>query len=124
MCVALKLLYGQCKDIADAALRQYDARRTRVGFQFAPQPQHLHVDASIENVFVHPGGLEEPFAGEWPLRSLQKCDKQGIFAFRQRHGDFIRAYQAAVVAFELPTAKFVSAALWLACSTARPSTTR
>jgi hypothetical protein len=116
VCVALKRLHGQCKDIPDAALRPYDARRAHVSFQFAPQPQHLYVDAPIENVFVHAGGLEELLAGEWPLRSLQKCHEQGIFAFGQRHGNLIRAYQAAVVAFEFPAAKFKSAPLWLARS--------
>jgi hypothetical protein len=35
-------------------------------FKFTPQSQHLHVDASIEDVFVHTGGLEELLAGEWP----------------------------------------------------------
>src|SRR5260370_6553159 len=87
-----------------------------MGFEFAPQAQHLHVDASIEDVFVHPGGLEELLAGEWPLRSLQKRDEQRIFAFRQRHGDSIRADQAAVVTFELPATEFVSASLRLARS--------
>lgn len=87
-----------------------------MGFQFASQPQHLYIDAAIENVLVHPRGLEEPLAGEWPLRSLQKRDEQSIFAFRQCHGSFVRAYQAAMVSFELPAAKFVSAPLWLARS--------
>src|SRR5260370_30486835 len=65
---------------------------------------------------MHPGGLEELLAGEWLLRSLQKRDEQRIFAFRQRHGNFIRAYQAAVVTFELPATEFVSAPLRLARS--------
>jgi hypothetical protein len=85
-------------------------------FKFTPQSQHLNVDASIEDVFVHTGGLEELLTGEWPLRSLQKGDEQRIFAFRQRHGNSIRACQAAVVAFDLPPAEFVSAPLRLARS--------
>src|SRR5258708_31333322 len=108
MRVTLELLDGQGKDIADATLRPYDARRARVGFQFAPQPQHLHVDASIENVFVHPGGLEELLSGEWPLRSLQKRDQQGIVAFGQCHCNVLRPYPAASVPLESPAARFAA----------------
>jgi len=44
---------GSAKDIADAPLRPNDVRRAGLGFQFAPQSQHLHVDTSVEDVFVH-----------------------------------------------------------------------
>ena len=59
VCAALELLHGQVKDIPDAALRPYDARRAHVGFEFAPQPQHLHVDATIENVFMNSSSLQQ-----------------------------------------------------------------
>jgi hypothetical protein len=65
---------------------------------------------------MNPGGLEEPLARERPLRSFQKRNKQPVFALRQRHSNSIRAYQAAVVAFELPAAELVSTPLWLARS--------
>jgi hypothetical protein len=106
-------------DIADPTLRLDHVRRARIGLQFVPQPQHLYVDASIGGVFVHPGGLEEPLAGEWSLRSLQKREQQAVFAFAQRHGDsMMRTYQAATGALELPTAELVSAPPRLARSRA------
>ena len=51
------LFDGNCKDIADAAFGLDDMWRLRVCLQFAPQPQHLNVDAAIEDVFVEPDRL-------------------------------------------------------------------
>jgi hypothetical protein len=110
---ALERLYGQREDITDAALCLYHARRARIGFQLAAQPQDLHVNASVEDVFVHASRLEQLLACERPLGSLEERDQQGIFAFRQRNRRSIRTQQAATIEFKLPLAEFVSTPLWL-----------
>ncbi len=43
--------------VTDAALRLNDARHAGVDFKFAPQAEHLHIDAAIEDVFVNAGRL-------------------------------------------------------------------
>ena len=49
----------QRENVADAALGLDHARRTGIDFQFPPQPQHLDIDASIENIFVNTRGLQQ-----------------------------------------------------------------
>ena len=46
------------KNIADATLGLDERWRVRVQVQFAAQPQNLHVDAAIENIFVYARRLE------------------------------------------------------------------
>ena len=54
---------GQRKYVANAAFGQDEARRVWVGLQLAPQPQYLHVDTAIEDIFVNPGRLQKVLAG-------------------------------------------------------------
>lgn len=58
----LERIYRNREHIADAALGLDDSRRTRIGLQLAPQPQHLDVDAAIENVFMDAGRLQQMLA--------------------------------------------------------------
>ncbi|MDB5604403.1 MAG: NADH:flavin oxidoreductase/NADH oxidase [Bradyrhizobium sp.] len=53
---------GNCKDIANAAFGPDDTWRLRVYLQLAPQPQHLNIDAAIEDVFAEPGRLQQILA--------------------------------------------------------------
>ena len=46
-------LHGNGEYISDAALSLDDARRARIALELAPQPENLHVDAAIENIFVN-----------------------------------------------------------------------
>src|SRR5260221_13341390 len=75
------LLDRNCKDIADAAFGLDDTWRLRVCLQFAPQPQHLNIDAAIEDVFVEPGRLQQMLARKRPFRRIEEGQQQGVFAF-------------------------------------------
>jgi len=75
----------QSENIANAALGLDHAWRTRTYFQFAPQPQDLNVDASIEYICMHSRRLQQMFPRERALRRFEKCDQQGILALAQQH---------------------------------------
>ena len=75
--------YSQGKDVADAPFGLDHARRTRIGLQFAPQAQDLDVDAAIEDVFVHAGGLQQMLPREGTLRRFQERKQQAVFPFGQ-----------------------------------------
>ena len=61
-------------EVADAALCLDDAGRARIAFQFAPQPQHLYVDATVEDIFLNAGRLKQILAAEKSLRRVEKGD--------------------------------------------------
>jgi len=48
----LERLDRQREGVSSAALGPDHARRTRINFQLLPQPQYLHVDVAIENIFM------------------------------------------------------------------------
>src|SRR3984893_11440948 len=75
------LFDGNCKDIADAAFGLDDMWLLRVCLQFAPQPQHLNVDAAIENIFVEPGRLQQILARKRSLRRIDERHEQGAAFF-------------------------------------------
>jgi hypothetical protein len=47
-----------------SALGLDEASRAWIFLELAPQPQNLHVDATVEDVFVHSRGLKNVFAAE------------------------------------------------------------
>src|SRR4051794_22588931 len=100
--------YSQGKDVADAAFGLDHARRTWIGLKFAPQAQDLDVDAAIEDVFVHAGGLQQMLARERTLRRFQERQQQAIFAFGQGNRIPLGIEQASAAAFQTPAVKSVS----------------
>src|SRR5580692_10209940 len=78
-------LYGEGKDIADAAFGQDHPWCTWIGLQPASQPQDLNIDASIEDVLVNSDSLQQLFTREGSLRCVKKGAQQRIIAFTQRH---------------------------------------
>src|SRR5262245_1868686 len=100
--------------ISHAALGLDDARGVRVAFELAPQAKNLHVDAAIENIFVHAGGLQQVLPAERALRRIEKGDQQGVLAFGQsdRSADWVG--QPPSPAVELPAAKSKPAPLGIA----------
>ena len=64
----------QREHVADAALCLDDAGRARIAFQFAPQPQDLYVDATVEDIFMNAGRLKQILAAEKSLRRVEKGD--------------------------------------------------
>lgn len=54
---ALEGFDGWTEDIAEAAFGLDDLRRAGIGLQLATEPQHLHIDAAVEDILVDPGGL-------------------------------------------------------------------
>src|ERR1700724_1599713 len=64
----------QGEHVADAALCPDDAGRARIAFQLAPQPQDLHVDAAVEDIFMNAGRLKQILAAEKSLRRVEKGD--------------------------------------------------
>src|ERR1700687_4108094 len=101
----------QREDIADAALSLDHARCTRIDLQFAPQPQDLDIDAPIENIVVHSGGLQQMLRRERPLRRFEKGQQQRILAFAQRDRRRIGIDESTFTPYKLPAAKSVPASL-------------
>src|ERR1700676_4896534 len=97
-----------CKDIADAAFGLDDTRHLRVCLQFAPQPQHLNIDAAIEDVFVEPGCLQQILARKRPLRRIEEGKQQGVLAFAQGNRPFLRIDEAPATTIKPPSAEIVS----------------
>ena len=75
-----------CRLIAltDATFGSDDLRRTRVILQFAPETHHLDIDASIKNILVNPGSLQQMLARQRPLRRFEERQQQRILALAQR----------------------------------------
>ncbi len=70
--------------IADAALGLDDARGARIRLQLAPQPQDLHIDASVENILMHTRRLQQMLAGERAIRRVEERGQQRVLALRQK----------------------------------------
>src|SRR6186713_1905435 len=70
--------------IADPPLGLDHARRTRIDLKLAPQPQYLDIDASIKNILVNPGSLQQMLARQRPLRRFEERQQQRILALAQR----------------------------------------
>src|ERR1700686_4155508 len=117
------LFDGNCKDIADAAFGLDDTWRLRVCLQFAPQPQHLNVDAAIEDVFVEPGCLQQILARKRPLRRIEEGQQQGVLAFAQGNRPFLRHVKAPAATIKPPSAELVSAPLDVAGAQGRSAHT-
>lgn len=69
---ALEWLHWYCKDVTNATLGLDNAWRAGFGIQLASQPQDLHVDATVEYVFVHACCLQKMLACQRPQRRLEK----------------------------------------------------
>jgi hypothetical protein len=104
-----------CKHISDAALRLDDLGRARVLLQLAPEAKNLDIDAAVEDVSMHPGGLEKVLPVERALRSVQEGDKQRVFPFGQRNVRAILIGKPSGAKIELPAGKPIAAAFWLPC---------
>src|SRR5262252_1710257 len=80
----LERLDGKREHVADATLGLNDRRRGRIAFQLAAEPQHLDVDAAVEDVLVDTRCLQQLLTREWALRCVEKRDQQRVFALGQR----------------------------------------
>jgi hypothetical protein len=101
----------RCEDIANAALGLNDARCTRIDLQLAPQSQDRDIDASIENIFVNSGGLQQMFPRERPLRRFEKGQQQRILAFAQRDRGRVGVNESSAATLKLPAIEPVPASL-------------
>ena len=106
-------LDGKGKHVTDTTLGSYDARRTWVVLELAPEPKDLHVDAAIEHVFVNSRRLQEMLTGERSLRRIEECSQKRVLAFRQCDRGAARVRQASRATIELPTAKSAATLLQL-----------
>src|SRR5258708_35449358 len=106
--------YRQRKHIADAALGLDHARCPRIDLQLASQPQHLDVDAAIENVLVEPGGLQQMLARQESLRGFEKGNQQRVFALAQHDLHTLGIDQLAAAALKLPAVEPVATPLRIA----------
>src|SRR5258705_11180378 len=102
---------GNCKDIANAAFGPDDTWRLRVCLQLTPQPQHLNIDAAIEDVFVEPGRLQQILARKRSLRRIEEGQQQGVLAFAQGNRPFLRIGQTPAATIKSPSVEPVSALL-------------
>src|SRR5260370_17459059 len=99
------LFDGNCKDIANAAFGPDDTWRLRVYLQLTPQPQHLNIDAAIEDVFVEPGRLQQILARKRSLRRIEEGQQQGVLAFAQGNRPFLRIAQTPAAPLNPPSAE-------------------
>src|SRR5258705_10202860 len=111
--IMLEWLDPQREDISHTALGLDHTWRTGIDLELAPQPQHLHVNASIENILVNAGGLQQLFSRERPLRRLEKGQQQSVLALAQRARLRIGIEQFPATPLELPAIEPVSASLRL-----------
>jgi hypothetical protein len=93
------------ENIAHPALGLDDAWGARVGFELAPQPQNLDVYATVEDILVHAGCLQQMLASERPLGCIEKRSQQGVLALGQWDETSARVGEAPGAAVELPAAK-------------------
>ena len=77
-------LDGKREHVANAALGLDDRRRGGIRLQLAPKPQHLHVNAPIEDIFMDPCRLQQIFPRERPAGCREEGGKQRIFSLGQR----------------------------------------
>src|SRR5216684_2608501 len=117
------LFDGNCKDIAEAAFGPDDTWHLRVCLQFPPQPQHLNIDAAIEDVFVEPGRLQQILARKRSLRRIEQGQQQGVLAFAKGHRPFLRIDEAPAATIKPPSAELVSAPLDVAGAQGRSAHT-
>ena len=87
--------------------------------EFAAKAENLHVDAAVEHVFVHSGGLEKVLSAERTLRGVEEGDQQRVLAFGQRDIRAIRIGKPSAAKIELPAGKPIAAAFWLPLGEAR-----
>ena len=113
MAVLSDQLDGKGKYVPDTTLGSYDARRTRIVLELAPEPKDLHIDAAIKHVFVNPRRLQEMLTGERSLRRIEECSQKRVLAFRQCDRGAARVRQASRATIELPTAKSAATLLQL-----------
>ena len=58
--------------VSDTAFGPNYPRRAGVAFELSSQTKNLHIDAAVEDIFVDSGRLQKVFAGERPLRGVEK----------------------------------------------------
>jgi hypothetical protein len=90
-----------------------EAGSAGIGLQLAPQPQNVHIDATVEDILVRAGRLQQVFACVWALRRVEESDQQGIFTFRQRNHRANGVGKPLNVPIEPPAAKLAAAVLWI-----------
>src|SRR3954447_5000602 len=78
--------YRNREHIADAALSPYNARCVGVAFELASKTKNLDIDASIEDILVNAGSLQQVLAAQRTLRGLEECDKHRVLSLGQRDG--------------------------------------
>ena len=98
----------QGETIAYAALRLYGAGRARVSLQLAPQPQHLNVDAAVEDILVDAGRLQKVLAGEGPSGRRQEGHQKRLFALGQGNGAARRVGEPTGAEIKLPAFETVA----------------
>src|ERR1700694_3555295 len=101
----------QREQIADVALGLDYARCTRIDLQFAPAPQHLDLDAPIENIFVNSGGLKQMLPRQRPLGCCEKGKQQGILALAQRDRRRGGVDESSATPIKLPAVESIPASL-------------
>ncbi len=111
-----KRLDRQIEHVTNAAHRVNDARCARFDLQLAPQPQHLDIDAAVEDIPVNACRLQQMLARERSLRRFEKGKQQGILTLAQRHRIVLRIEQPPVAALDPPSVEAVSASLRIAGS--------
>jgi hypothetical protein len=115
-----KRFHPGSEHIADAALGLDDAWRARIDLQLAPQPQHLDIDAAIENILVYTGGLQQLLPRERPLRGFKKGEQQAVLTLAQRDRRAVGVEELSTTPFKHPAVEPVAASLRIACSRSSP----
>ena len=101
----------QREAIANAALGLNHPRCPRIDLELAPQPQDLDINASIENIFMNSGSLQQMLPRERPQRRCEKGQQQRILALAQRDRPRTVIEEPPAATFELPAVESVPASL-------------
>src|SRR5262245_49676136 len=117
---ALERFYRERENIADAALGLDDSWRARIDLELASQPQHLDIDAAIENVLVHPRRLQQILPRQRPLGCFEKGDQQRVLALAQRNRGSIRIEELPAAPLQHPPVEPVATPLGIACARRPP----
>jgi hypothetical protein len=62
--------------IANAAHRLDEVRHIHANLNFAPEPPHLEIDASIEDIFLYSSGVQQILPRERPPGCFKKGKQQ------------------------------------------------
>src|SRR5512135_673938 len=101
----LKPLNRNGEYVSNAPFGPDDARGAGIAFELTSEAKNLHVNATVEDILVNTGRLQQVLATQRTLRRFEKGKQHGILAFGQRDRYARRVGKLSNSTVELPTGK-------------------